>query len=705
MKIFYTPIRKYLYALLIIATLPCFATSLSAQVIHTANVITPGTLGSDEPAGYYQTVTNLTIKGNIDSRDFLFLQIHAYALETLDLSAVKIIAYTHGQSGDPNYDAASCPANELAGLGGTISGYSFNLKSIILPNSITSIGSGALANNYFTNVTIPNSVVTIGDRAFQGCSSLTNITFGNSVSNLGVSVFEGCSSLKVVTLPNSVTNVGASAFSACTSLTNLTFGNFVTSIGADAFNGCSNLTTLTIPNLVKSIEKETFYQCTGLTNLTFNNSVTNIGELAFHGCIGLKTINIPNSVTNISNDAFSGCTGLTSLTLGNSITNIGTSAFNGCIGIQSVRIPNSVTNIGDFSFSTCTSLSSLSLGNSVTTIGIDAFYGCSSLITLIIPNSVKSIGNDAFLGCTGITYLIIGNSVTNIGDRSFLSCTGLKQIYSLNSTPPILGSICFNTLSSVVTDVFVSTDNAVIAYKANTNWISSFPGTIIKKGIYAGDNTNYIQNDLSYNIIPSDNNLYSMTLYANEKRYYSIDLTSNVAAQSVSLNFLKSDNSSIYSVDRVIESASNNGISGSTYSYTIKFSFIPNVLATFDTETINNKIDITLLNSSKTIVAEYIKNNIWLKIRSTPTAIETISIDKNDYKVYYNKNTNELTINRSTDFNDGFFQIFDLYGHLIFSNQLESNNSKYRLPKLRTGIYFARLNVGGTISSEKFIAY
>ena len=91
-------------------------------------------------------------------------------------------------------------------------------------------------------------------------------------------------------IENSVTSIGDEAFKGCTGLTSITIPNSVTSIGEGALSGCTGLTSMTIPNSVTSIEIGAFNGCTGLTSITFPNSVTYIGSWAFSGCTGLTDI-------------------------------------------------------------------------------------------------------------------------------------------------------------------------------------------------------------------------------------------------------------------------------------------------------------------------------------------------------------------------------------------------------------------------------
>jgi hypothetical protein len=107
-----------------------------------------------------------------------------------------------------------------------------------------------------------------------------------------------------VTIPNSVTSIENWAFYGCTSLTSVIIPNSVTSIGSWAFKDCESLTSVTIPNSVTEIRRGAFYGCTSLTSVTIPNSVTSIENWAFEGCTGLKEIVIPNSVTEIGHGAF-----------------------------------------------------------------------------------------------------------------------------------------------------------------------------------------------------------------------------------------------------------------------------------------------------------------------------------------------------------------------------------------------------------------
>jgi hypothetical protein len=198
---------------------------------------------------------------------------------------------------------------------------------------VTKIDRAFLNNKNITSVTIPDSVISIGEMAFEGCSNLISVTIGNSVTSIGRMAFSGCTSLTSVIIGNSVTSIGVEAFKGCTSLSSVTIPNSITSIGVTAFSGCG-LTSVTIPASVTSIGHGAFGNCQKLTSVIIPSSVTSIGNIAFVNCRSLTSITIPASVTSIGNQAFSGC-GLTSVT------------FQGTINLEDTNDPDLSVFDGD----------------------------------------------------------------------------------------------------------------------------------------------------------------------------------------------------------------------------------------------------------------------------------------------------------------------------------------------------------------------
>ena len=313
------------------------------------------------------------------------------------------------------------------------------LQSIIISNSVTSIGNGAFVGcNSLQSIVIPESVTSIGNGAFYCCKSLQSIVIPESVTSIGTNPFADSGVRSIVShskfftvdrkalydqkkklliacfskgyhfvIPDNVTSIGDWAFSRCKSLQSIVIPNSVISIGVSAFRFCDSLQSIVIPNSVKSIGGGAFLACDSLQSIVIPNSVTSIEDWAFVSCKSLQSIVIPDSVKSIGNWAFNSCVSLQSIVIPNSVTSIGDWAFASCVSLQSIVIPNSVTNIGNWAFLACYPLQSIVIPNSVTSIGKMAFSRCKSLQSLIIPNSVKSIGDSAFECCESLQSIVI----------------------------------------------------------------------------------------------------------------------------------------------------------------------------------------------------------------------------------------------------------------------------------------------------------
>jgi len=184
--------------------------------------------------------------------------------------------------------------------------------SVNLGSDVTSIGASVFSYSSLQSVTIPSSMLSIGDNAFEGCEELTSIV-----------------------MPSNDVYVGDLAFSGCVGLANAN-GFVIIQGGLYGYYGMSN--SITIPSNVTEIREEVFAGNADLTSVTIPYGVTYIGRSAFIACTGLTSMTIPSNVTSIENNAFAECDGLINIVISDSVTSIGEQAFANCTSLAHVTI-------------------------------------------------------------------------------------------------------------------------------------------------------------------------------------------------------------------------------------------------------------------------------------------------------------------------------------------------------------------------------
>ena len=265
--------------------------------------------------------------------------------------------------------------------------------------------------------TVPDTVRTISEFAFESCHGLTAVTIPEGVTDIGDGAFDGCE-IAEVTLPASLRSLGKDAFGEGYHAPAffVAEGN---SVYASDSNGAlfnADRTELLrvpgsykgayqIPETVAVIGESAFYDCYDLTAVTIPDGVGSIGGHAFSGCWNLSAVTIPDSVSTVGDYAFYGCSSLSVVTIPDRVGSIGDCTFFDCYSLTAVTIPDGVGSIGDSAFSGCCNLTAVTIPDSVSTIGDYAFSGCS-LTTVTIPGSVRSLGSGAFAGAVSAGFSV-----------------------------------------------------------------------------------------------------------------------------------------------------------------------------------------------------------------------------------------------------------------------------------------------------------
>lgn len=288
------------------------------------------------------------------------------------------------------------------------------LQSLILPDSVEYIGGGAFANcSALRGITIPASAKIASSVFSDWYDGSKNITFASgSPYSLQDGILWGPEGMVAsykenlgnITIPDTMTSIGEKLFWKDKTLTSVILPNTLTEIGRLAFAG-TGLTSVDIPNSVISIGQEAFTGCKSLASVTLPANLSSIPYGAFGGT-ALTSVDLPNSVTSIGDAAFSGCTALTNIVLPEGLKSIGMQAFDSS-GINSITIPASVNEIGIAAFLNCFTGENPTvtmLGTTPPSIGVYGFgITIPTNLTIRVP-----------YGCTAAYATALGTDAANI---------------------------------------------------------------------------------------------------------------------------------------------------------------------------------------------------------------------------------------------------------------------------------------------------
>ena len=437
---------------------------------------------------------------------------------------------------------------EISGVKNTV------VTNIIIPDYVTSISSGALANcDSLKSITLPFIGASRDDEEntyigyiFGAIShSVSNQVLPKSLKEIIITdcerideyAFFLCTGLTNIILPQNLKNIDNYAFYGCTSLIDIVIPDNVETIGMATFYNCSSIESITLPFLGSSrdtldrlgylfrgqapdhesipsslkeviltegttILDSAFYNCSGLQYVSLPNSILSIGSSSFFGCSSLTELIIPNSVNKIGNSAFSGCSSLINITIPNGVECIEHSTFSNCSSLKDVTLGNGLTSIGDSAFSNCSSLTEIIISDYITTIGDSAFSGCSNLKNVTLSNGLTSIGVSVFSNCSSLTEIVIPDHVTTIGDSAFSGCSNLKNVTLSNGLTSI-GDSAFSNCSSL-TEIIIPDHITTIGDSAFSN-CSNLKNVTLSNGLTSiGDSAFSNCNSLIGIVIPDN---------------------------------------------------------------------------------------------------------------------------------------------------------------------------------------------------------
>lgn len=387
------------------------------------------------------------------------------ALQTSQLSAIHIPASVKEIGGHAFYGNSHLTNIELPEGLTTIGLYAFSgtgVETLTIPESVTSIGEGALANCHsLVTVDLPSELTVIPVALFNSCNLLQKVELPAGTDSIKDFAFSDCLALREIKLPESVDYIGWSVFNNCNALSGPLYNSRIFArmsnqsgeytvpdgiqyIATHAFSSCDALTAVHLPASVQEIDRFAFYGCPMLTSMELPDGITEISEGLFENCTSLSSVVLPSSVTVIGGYAFQNCGRLTTMQLPDGLETIGDQAFR-ATSLNTVDIPSQVDSIGDWAFADCGSLSVVAIRKDIPRLGLDIFTNCPNLqeemvlgntyyrcpgdaTECIIPEGIEHIAAKAFSGCSLLESVQMPQTVKTIGTGAFQYCQSLKSV-------------------------------------------------------------------------------------------------------------------------------------------------------------------------------------------------------------------------------------------------------------------------------------